>query len=327
MRHRSAFLCSIVFVCAALFLTSAVVGQAYFGTISGDLSDSTGAMVQGATVVLTDQQKGFVFTTTSDANGRYLFRTIPPGVYTVAAEARGFSKVVATNVKVDVNQNVTANLTLKVAAAGQTVQVSAEAQNIQTQDAETGQVVNRRFINDLPLIDRNVVELTSLAPGVTPMDDQCGVTCTGTNFVSNGSRGSTADILADGASVTNSEPNGGITNATYVPSPEAVEEFKVQQTNFSAEYGFSGASVVNMITRSGTNKFHGSGYEFFRDDSLDANNWFADRAGQSIPPLRRNNVGFTIGGPIITNKTFFFFDYDYTRTTGLSKIGRASCRE
>jgi len=194
MRHRSAFLCSIVFVCVALFLTSAVVGQAYFGTISGDLSDSTGAMVQGATVVLTDQQKGFVFTTTSDANGRYLFRTIPPGVYTVAAEARGFSKVVATNVKVDVNQNVTANLTLKVAAAGQTVQVSAEAQNIQTQDAETGQVVNRRFINDLPLIDRNVVELTSLAPGVTPMDDQCDVTCTGTNFVSNGSRGSTADI-------------------------------------------------------------------------------------------------------------------------------------
>jgi outer membrane receptor protein involved in Fe transport len=136
-------------------------------------------------------------------------------------------------------------------------------------------------------------------------------------------RGSTADILTDGASVTNSEPNGGITAATYVPSPEAIEEFKVQQTNFSAEYGFSGASVVNMITRSGTNKFHGSVYDFFRDDSLDANNWFANRAGEPIPPLRRNNYGFTIGGPIIKNKTFFFFDYDGLRSSGLSTASGA----
>src|SRR5207302_1312645 len=197
-------------------------------------------------------------------------------------------------------------------------EVVAQAQTIQTEDAQTGQVVNRRFINDLPLIDRNIEALTSLAPGVTEMDDQCQEPCLGTNFVSNGSRGATADILADGASVTNSEPNGGITSATYVPSPEAVEEFKVQQTNFSAEYGFSGASVVNMITRSGSNKFHGSGYEFFRDASLDANEWFANRAGDPIPPLRRNNYGFTIGGPIIKNKTFFFFDYDGKRDAGSS---------
>jgi hypothetical protein len=147
------------------------------------------------------------------------------------------------------------------------------------------------------------------------MDDQCDVTCTGTNFVSNGSRGAQADILTDGASVTNSEPNGGITAATYLPSPEAVEEFKVEQTNFSAEYGFSGSSVVNMITRSGTNKFHGSGYDFVRDAVLDSNNWFANHFGQPIPPLRRNNYGFTVGGPIIKNKTFFFFDYDALRAT------------
>jgi len=184
-------------------------------------------------------------------------------------------------------------------------------------------VVNRRFINDLPLVDRNVVVLTSLAPGVTEMDDQCDVTCTGTNFVSNGSRGSTADILTDGASVTNSEPNGGITSATYIPSPEAVEEFKVQQTNFSAEYGFSGGPVVNMITRSGTNKFHGSAYDFVRDASLDANNWCANRAGEPIPSLRRNNYGFTIGGPIIKNKTFFFIDYDGLRSSGLSTASGA----
>lgn len=293
-------------------------GQGYFGTVSGELTDTTGALVEGARVVLSDQQKGYAFTTTSDSSGRYLFRSIPPGVYSVSSEAKGFEKTLSAKFKVDINENATANLTLKVAGASQTVQVTAEAQAIQTNDAETGQVVNRRFINDLPLIDRNVVDLTSLAPGVTEMDDQCGAGCTGTNFVSNGSRGSTSDILTDGASVTNSEPNGGITMATYLPSPEAVEEFKVEQTNFSAEYGFSGGSVINMVTRSGTNKFHGSVYDFVRDQSLDANSWFNDYYGDPKGALRRNNYGGTFGGPIIKGKTFFFFDYDATRQTGMS---------
>jgi len=295
-----------------------LVAQGFFGTVSGELTDATAAVVTGAKVALTDQQKGFRFETISDTSGRSLFRSIPPGVYVVAVEAQGFGKTESARFKVDVNENATANLTLKVATATQSVQVEAAAQAIQTEDAETGQVVNRRFINDLPLIDRNIESLTSLAPGVTEMDDQCPEPCLGTNFVSNGSRGASADILLDGASVTNSEPNGGITSVTYLPSPEAVEEFKVQQTNFSAEYGFSGASVVNVIQRSGTNQFHGSGYEFFRNASLDANDWFANRAGNPIPPLRRHNYGFTVGGPIIKNKTFFFFDYDGLRQTGLS---------
>ena len=238
-------------------------------------------------------------------------------MYVVSADAKGFGKSVSARFKVDINENATTNLTLKVAGANQTVQVTGEAQAIQTQDAETGQVINRRFINDLPLIDRNVIELVYLAPGVTEMDDQCDVTCTGTNFVSNGSRGSTSDILTDGASVTNSEPNGGITAATYLPSPEAVEEFKVEQTNFSAEYGFSGASVVNMITRSGTNKFHGSGYDFVRDAIFDANNWFATGRGSRFRLCGATITAFTFGGPIIKNKTFFFFDYDGLRSTGL----------
>jgi hypothetical protein len=320
--HQRILACTLI-LAMLIALPTMLFGQAYFGTVSGVLTDTTGAVVGGAKVVLTDQQKGYAFNTTSDNDGRYLFRSIPPGVYLVSADAKGFGKSLSAKFKVDINENATTNLTMKVAGESQSVQVSAEAQAIQTNDAETGQVINRRFINDLPLIDRNVIALTALAPGVTEMDDQCSEfagngTCTGTNFVSNGSRGSTADILTDGASVTNSEPNGGITAATYVPSPEAIEEFKVEQTNFSAEYGFSGASVVNMITRSGTNQFHGSAYEFFRDNTLNANNWFADRAMQPLTPGHRNNYGFTIGGPIVKNKTFFFFDYDRLRSSGQS---------
>ncbi len=301
-----------------LLLPVALFGQSYFGTVSGEVTDSSGAIVQGAKVVLVDQARGFTFTTTSDSSGRYLFASIPPGAYSVSAEMTGFEKEVHTNVKVNVTENVTANLKLRVAAATQTIQVEAQAQTLATEDAVTGQVVNRRFINDLPLVDRYVLDFVSLAPGVTNMSDQNSVGDTGTNFVSNGSRGASADLLMDGASITNFEPNGGITQVTYTPSAEAVEEFKVQQTNFSAEYGFSGASVVNMITRSGGNSFHGSAYDFIRNQMTDANDWFSNAAGQPIPPVHRNNYGGTIGGPIIKNKMFFFFDWDGTHQSSAS---------
>jgi hypothetical protein len=134
-----------------LLLPAVLFAQAYFGTVSGELTDATGAVVQGAHVVLTDQQKGFAFTTTSDSSGRYLFRSIPPGVYVVSAEVKGFEKVASAKFRVDINENATTNLSLKVAGTSQTVEVGATSQAIQTEDAETGQVVNRRFINAMPL--------------------------------------------------------------------------------------------------------------------------------------------------------------------------------
>lgn len=301
--------------CALLLLTSMIAwSQGYFGTVSGTVTDSTGAMVPGAKVTLLDQEKGYALEGVTDANGRYLFRQVTPGLYSVSAEAPGFEKVTKTNVHLSVTENVSANLALKVAGGEVSVEVHAQGSTLATEDATTGQVINRKFINDLPLVDRYVMNLTFLAPGVTEMDDQCK-NCGGTDFVSNGSRGATADILMDGASVTNFEPNGGVTEAVYTPSPEAVGEFKVQQTNFSAEYGFSGATVINMVTRSGSNEFHGTAYDFFRDQKLDANNWFANHYGWGISPLRRHNYGGSIGGPIFKNKTFFFFDWDGLRQT------------
>jgi len=291
--------------------------QGYFGTLSGEITDSSGAIVPGAKVTLVDQQKGYHSATRSDNSGRYVFTAIPPGLYSVSAEVQGFEKTVRTNITVSVSENATANLRLKIATASQSVNVEAQAQALETEDAVTGQVVNRRFINDLPLVDRYVLDFVALGPGINNMSDTNSVGDTGTNFVSNGSRSASADILMDGASITNFEPNGGITQVTYTPSAEAVEEFKVQQTNFSAEYGFSGASVVNMITRSGSNSFHGSAYDFIRNQITDANNWFNNANGVPLPPVHRNNYGGTIGGPIIKNRTFFFFDYDGTRSSNL----------
>jgi len=301
-----------------LLLPLLVCAQGYFGTVSGELTDPSGAVVQGARLVLTDQLKGFAFTTNSDSVGRYVFTSIPPGTYSLSVDMQGFEKEVRTNIKVNVSENATANVALKVASASQSVEVQAQTETLQTEDAVTGQVVNRKFINDLPLVDRYVLDFVSITPGVSNMSDQNSVSDTGTNFVSNGSRGASADILMDGASITNFEPNGGVTQVTYVPSAEAVEEFKVQQTNFSAEYGFSGASVVNMITRSGGNSFHGSVYDYIRNQITDANNWFANAADQPIAPVHRNNYGGTMGGPIKKDKAFFFFDWDGTRDSSLT---------
>ena len=305
-------LCRVLAVFVVLAPTG-VWGQGYYGTVSGEITDQSGAAIPGAKVTLLDQEKGYRFEVSADGTGRYLFRSVAPGLYTVSGVKAGFEKSERTGVRVDVSENATADLTLKVASSNQTIVVTSQARQLEAQDATTGLVVDRNFINDLPLVDRYVMDLTSLTPGVTEADDQCSTGCTGTNFVSNGSRNSTADVLMDGATITNYEPNGGVTQVTYTPSPEAVEEFRVAQSNFSAEYGFSGASVVNMITRSGTNNFHGSGYDFIRNQLTDANNWFNNLNGIPLPPVHRNNFGGTFGGPIFKNRTFFFFDYDATR--------------
>jgi hypothetical protein len=303
------------FIVLAFLLSIPVIAlcQGYYGTVSGVLTDQSDAVIPGAKVTLVDQEKGYKFNATSDSSGRYLFRSVPPGLYTVVADMSGFEKTERTGIRVDITENPTANLRLKIASSTETVEVKPQTQVLDMEDATTGLVVDRKFINDLPLIDRYVMDLASLTPGVTEADDQCSTGCTGTNFVSNGSRNSTADVLMDGATVTNYEPNGGVTQVTYTPSAEAVDEFRVEQSNFSAEYGFSGASVVNMITRSGTNAFHGSAYDFIRNQLTDANNWFNDLNGVPLPPVHRHNFGGTVGGPIFKNKTFFFFDYDGTR--------------
>lgn len=303
---------ALLLVFCLFLLVAGAQAQLYTGSVSGTVSDPSGAVVPGAKVSLVDAEKGFSFNGVSDSEGRYIVRQVPPGKYNISVEASNFATQKKDNVVVSINENASVDFTLRVGAASQVVEVQAAGVELQTQDAVTGQVVDRSFINNLPLISRAVFDLAYLAPGVTIPDNQC-VGCTTTNFISNGSRNSTADVLIDGVTTSNFEQNSGILSATYTPSVESVEEFKLQQSNFSAEFGFSGSNVVNVVTRSGTNQFHGSAYDFLRNEKLDANNWFANQAGEPRSPLRRNNFGVTFGGPIIRKKTFFFVDYDGTR--------------
>src|SRR5215471_15934270 len=196
-------------ICALLCLPAAHA-QLYTGTIAGTVKDPSGAFLANAQVKATDAEKGFEFLATSDSAGRYVIRELPPSNYTVTASATGFKTQRKDGVRIDVNQNASVDFSMALGALSEVVDVRAGAVELQTEDAETGQVVNRRFINDLPLLDRNIETLTSLAPGVTEMNDSCPEPCIGTNFVSNGSRGASADFLLAGASATNSEPTGGI---------------------------------------------------------------------------------------------------------------------
>jgi hypothetical protein len=311
LRFTKALICCLVFL-SFLFLASIANAQLYAGSIVGTVTDPSGAVVVAAQVTLLDEEKGFAHTSQTDAGGRYLFREIPPGRYSISILAANFQSQRKTGVTLDVDQTLAVDFSLKVGAASIVVDVQTSSVQLQTQDAVTGQVVDRKFINDLPLVGRDFLNLTYLAPGITDVDNDCKG-CMDNNFISNGSRNATADILLDGVSSTNFEQNSGVLAPTYTPSVDAVEEFKVQQSNFSAEYGFTGSTLVNVITRSGTNKFHGSLYEFVRNDKFDANEWFNNQAGNPRSPHRENDFGGTIGGPIIKNKTFFFFDYEGQR--------------
>jgi carboxypeptidase family protein/TonB-dependent receptor-like protein len=297
--------------------------QLYTGSVTGLVTDPSGAIVPSAKITLTDQNKGYSFTATTDpATGRYVLRSIPPGTYKITVEAQNFQSQIRDGIALDVSQNITVDFSMKVGAATEVVEVKGAATQLQTEDAVTGQVVNRRFVNDLPLIDRNFTNLTYLAPGITETDAPNSKNSQGgINFNSNGSRNATADVLIDGASASNFDQNSGILNVPYTPSVDSVEEFRVEQTNFTAEYGFAGGTIINVITRSGTNQFHGSAYEFFRNSVLDANEWFNNASGIKIAPLKRNDFGGTVGGPIRKDKTFFFFDYEGLRASTSAQSG------
>jgi hypothetical protein len=289
--------------------------QVYGGSLTGVATDRSEAVIPGAHVVLTDEDKGFKYVAVTDAEGRYILRNLPPGKYSLAISAAGMRLYTQSGITLAVGQNAQADAHFELQGTTETVSVVEAAALLQTQDASTGQIINRKFINDLPLTSRSVFNLALMAPGVTQAaGGSFGLNAGSVNFISNGGRNSEADIVMDGASQTNQENNSGITTALYTPPVDAVQEFSVQQNTYSADIGFGGNTIINVVTRSGSNQFHGSLYEFLQNSALNANNWFNNLAGVGISPRKQNQFGGTFGGPVRKDKTFFFVDYQGTRT-------------
>src|SRR5437667_5559290 len=297
------------------------------GSITGTVKDASGAVVSGAKVTLTNEGTGAALTTTTTSDGVYKFSPVRIGNYKIDATAQGFQTVSQTHVIVNVSANVLVDFTLKPGSATETIEVTAAPPALQTQDASVGQVVDSRNVNNLPLNGRNFTFLAQLSAGLNlPQADTRGNAATGA-FAANGNRPAQNNYMLDGVD-NNSDTvdflNG--TNFVVLPPVDAIQEFKVQTSDFSAEFGRSGAAVLNATIKSGTNNFHGSVWEFFRNDKLDAADYFernilANGATQTTKgELRQNQYGFSIGGPVVIphvfdgrNKVFFFGDYEGLR--------------
>ncbi len=303
-----------------LLLNLALFAQVDTGSIVGTISDATGAAVGGATVTLTNEGTSASLSTTSGSDGTYKFSPVRIGSYSLTATYQGFQTTTQRNVVVNVGASPVVNFSLKPGQVAETVEVTSSVPVLETQDASVGQVVNSRNVNNLPLNGRNFTFLAQLAPGVnSPQADTRGNAASGA-FAANGLRPAQNNYMLDGID-NNSDTvdflNG--TNFVVLPPVDAIQEFKVQTTDFSAEYGRSGAAVLNATIKSGTNAFHGAGWEFFRNDKLDAADYFERNVlagGQTVTrkgELRLNQFGVSFGGPVIKNKIFFFGDYEGLR--------------
>jgi hypothetical protein len=290
-------------------------GQAT-GTFSGTVTDRTGSVVPGAAVTVTSQQTGLSRNTVTDDTGHYLVPLLPIGTYTIRVAAEGFQTAEQKDITLQVDESREVDFTLVPATVRQTVEVSATAVAVETTNATLGQVINSQQVADLPLNGRNFVQLATLTPGTTKETNpnsffngggSSEVGIRGSFSLSvGGSRANSTDWLLDG--VDNNELTAG--GIAIVPNIDALQEFKVLTYNYSAQYGTRGGPVVLLTTKSGTNQFHGSLFNYLRNTNLDARSFFA----QNREVFIQNQFGGSIGGPIKKDKTFFFFDYQGKQT-------------
>src|SRR3954447_18802559 len=291
-----------------LLLCSGIASAQERGSISGTVTDSSGAGVPGVSVVITDTRTNVTRAATTNSAGLYTVGDLIPDPYRVTAEVKGFKRAQRSAFTLEVAQAAQVDLQLQIGDVSESVSVEAAPPLLATNDATVGQVIGPVMMSQLPLNDRNYLQLALLSPGTgtygkssfynSALTDNAG-------SVISGSAGEDRNAFSlDGADI-----KSYLINGSFVPSIEAVEEFKIETTPYSAELGTSPGAQVLLITKNGTNQLHGSAYEFVRNSYFDAKNYF-DNPDQPIPELRKNQFGATIGGPIIREKLFYFGDYE-----------------
>ncbi len=318
--------------------------QTETATVSGTITDQTGAAVPGADVKLVNVLTGITATTKSNGTGLYVFPTVRPSQYRMTVEKPGFRQVVLTDLTVNVQDTLSRNFKLQLGVVGESVTVSGATETVNTQSAAVSTVVDSQFVENMPLNGRSFQELITLAPGV-----QTNSTSSGDQgqFAVNGQRANANYFTVDGVSANvgswyfpgqYAQASAGTLPATNIQggfnglvSVDDLQEFRVLTSTFSPEFGRSPGAQVIMVTRSGTNQYHGAVYEYLRNEAFDANDWFANQLGLPRAPLRLNDYGATLGGPIRLpgydgrDKTFFFFSYE-KQNLKLRKLCSPWCR-
>ncbi len=304
---RTAWRISVLgLVCAVIFCVFAtglrLEAQQATALLTGTVRDTSGAVVVGAKVTLRNAQTNISRSLNSDKDGNYLFTLIPIGTYEVIVEQQGFDKYVRKGITLEINQNAHLDIPLKIGTTSQVVEVTGDVTQVDTVSATLGKVETTQRILDLPLVERDTLQLGLLQAGVFPPDQDDG---SGNPFSVSGQRSESMTFLLDGADNNDFLGNNIVVN----PNPDAVAEFKILTNNYTAEYGRTSGGIVNQVIKSGTNSIHGSAFEFFRNTALDASDYFL----QEVPVLRRNIFGGTIGFPIKKDKLFFFASYQGTK--------------
>ena len=317
-----------VFLSVALSLLAAMLASAQgTGTIQGVVTDSTGAVIPGAQIVVKNLDTGVEHKTTTNEVGFYMVQALNPGRYSVTCSSEGMSTSERPELRLEVAQTMRVDFELKVGAVAEVVEVSAAAVLLQSEKTDVGQVIDSKRILEMPLNGRNYLELAKFAVGVLPSRElgkgtrHDGETGGEGGILAMGMHAAQTNVLVDGADNSSRNSGGalGFQAQATKPSIDAVAEFKVVTNNMSAEYGYRMGAKVIVSTKSGTNAFHGTAFEFLRNDKLDGTNFFANRAGAKKPMLRRNQFGATLGGPFLKNKLFGFFSWQST----LERAGRS----
>jgi len=289
------------------------------GNITGTVRDPQGAAVPKAEVTVTDEKTGTSRMVTATEDGFYTFTSLPVGFYTISTAPTGFKKTITTGVELHVNENKTVNLDLQVGQVTETVTVTTDAAPVEVRSGEVSSLIQEKQVKELPLNGRNYAQLALMVPGVSPVT-QAGAggafTARGTGLNAgvdmsvNGNQSNSNLWTVDG--VNNMDVGSNRTLLVF-PAIDSIQEFRVERNSFSAEFGQAQGGVVNLITKGGTNEFHGTVFEFYRDDALNANNLFLNRSGQPKPKLEYNNFGGTFSGPIVKNRVFFYWAEEWRR--------------
>ena len=304
------------------------------GALIGRTLDPSGAAISGVKIQIIGRDTAVTLSTASDEQGRFGFQLLAPGNYGLQAVKPSFDALQLDDINISVTEALRVELRLQLATVAQNVEVRSELSMVQTEDSALGRVVDGAAVSGLPLVTRNYAQIAGLSPGVISGVFNAGelglggialsqISKSSDGIYVHGARSYNNDSQLDGIDVSDVQSTGATSGGIPIPNPDTIQEFKVQTALYDADYGRFGGANISVVTRTGSNAFHGSIFEFFRNDVLNANDFFLNETGQARPALEQNQFGFALGGPIKTDKLFFFGSYQGTRQTNGLAAGQA----